>query len=132
MSRNTSDPGEAAVSILATTFVVLGGIAACLFMIVTSSPTPSKSLYSFAGGCAATAILLWLLRDKDPLRPQADAWAWLRRRPRKQKITYSLTPRPPAQPASRPRQPPTVDDIRELKQEAELKTWVPNQSRNRK
>lgn len=129
MPRDSSDLGDKAVTLLATLFVLLGGAISCIFMIVTSSPAPHQTLLAFGGGCAGAAFLFWLLRERDPLQPKAAAWSWLKGRRRRKKVGYALTPRSLATGPTTPRQPPSADQIRELKQEAEQNTWVPNQTR---
>lgn len=127
MAQRRNELAERAVTILATTFVVMGGVAASIFLIVVNSTTPTQTLIYFALGCVAVGILLWLLREPDPLSPRASIFAWLSR-PKPTTYHYKLKVRKSRGSGNqKPQQPMTAEQVREIKQEA-LGTWVPSKT----
>ena len=115
--------GAKAVAVLATTAVVLGGLAVCAGMIFAFSPDPETSLLWLVGAGVGVGLLAWLLRER-PVHDHRRGWLWfLKRRPKK--IPYQLKRRETAPPPPEPPpQPPTVERLREL---ADLgNTWVPS------
>lgn len=119
-------PDRSAVALLATCVVVAGGVMSCAFVVLSSSTTPQQALLACAGCFAAVCVLLWLLRDKPHDSPTAAHFAWFREFWRaKQEVQYEVRRRrvePP--PPSTPPAPPTVDQLRELAENAN--TWVPS------
>lgn len=130
MAQRRNELAEKAVAILATTFVMFGGLAASVFLIVSNSSAPTSTLLYFAGGCLAGGLLLWLLRDPDPLSPRGRVFAWFRK-PKRVTHRYQFAVRKPTRTMEAPPQPPTVERIREISQES-AGTWVPSQVPNRK
>ena len=126
MAQRRNELAERAVVILATSFVVMGGVGASLFLIVTGSTTPTQTILYFAAGCLAVGILLWLLRERDPLTPRPSVFTWFSR-PKATTYHYKLKVRKSRNSGNQqPQQPPTAEQVREIKQEA-LGTWVPSQ-----
>ncbi len=131
MPQRKNELAERAVVILATAFVVMGGIGASIFLIVSNSSNPMPTLIYFAIGCFATGLILWILREPDPLSPRASIFAWLQR-PKITTYHYKLKFRKPAISSSEERQqPPTAASVRQISQES-LGTWVPSKLPNRK
>jgi hypothetical protein len=131
MPQRKNELGERAVMVLATAFVVMGGIGASIFLIVSNSSDPIPTLIYFAIGCAATGLILWILRDPDPLAPRASIFAWLQR-PKITTYHYKVKFRKPAAADSEERQqPPTAASVRQISQES-LGTWVPSKLSDRK
>ena len=125
MAQRRNELAERAVVILATASVVMGGIGASVFLILFNSSDPTPTLIYFAAGCVATGILLWALREPDPLSPRASIFSWFRRA-RNRTYHYKLKVRKSRTSSSElPQQPPTAASIRELSQES-LGTWVPS------
>jgi len=125
MAQRRNELAERAVAVLATAFVVMGGLGASIFLIVVNSSTPTQTIIYLAVGCAATGILLWLLRERDPLTPRATVFTWFSR-PKATTYHYKLKIRKTSSPQNQaPQQPPTAAQVREMKQEA-LGTWVPS------
>ncbi|MDB5391384.1 MAG: hypothetical protein JWM11_7030 [Planctomycetaceae bacterium] len=125
MLKRRNELGEKAVQVLATSFVLLGGALASVFLIVTNSGTPLNTLLVFAGGCLVTGFILWLLRDPDPLSPRAK-WFHLWRRPKSTTTHYQLRVRKTerSHTESAPK-PPTAEQIRELARDG-MNTWIPS------
>ena len=124
MAQRRNELAERAVVILATSFVVMGGLGASTFLIVSSSSDPTRTLIYLAIGCVVVGILLWLLREPDPLAPRASIFAWFRLR----KATthhYKLKVRKSRGSSEKPQQPPTAERIRQISQESSG-TWVPS------
>lgn len=115
--------GERAVSLLATSFVVLAGAAACLFIVVAFGEEPGTAVGVYVACFCAIVALLWLLRDK-PARTVAQKYFWFCR-PRKKRVAFHLEPKVtrPSANANAPG-PPTVETLRELS--GGLNTWVPS------
>ncbi|MDB5337635.1 MAG: hypothetical protein JWN70_3254 [Planctomycetaceae bacterium] len=125
MSQRRNELAERAVVVLATACVVIGGIGASIFLIVTNSSSPTNTLIYFAIGCIATGMIIWLLREPDPLSPRASIFAWFRRG-KTTTYHYKLKVRKPASSVTQqPQQPPTAESIRQISQES-LGTWVPS------
>jgi hypothetical protein len=126
MPQRRNELADKAVLMLATASVMMGGLGASIFLIVSSSSKPANTLLCLAGGCLAVGAILWLLREPDPLSPRASIFAWFRR-PKTTTYKYKLKLRQTERPtAQTPQQPPTADHIRQLSQES-LGTWVPSQ-----
>lgn len=125
MSQRRNELAERAVVILATACVVIGGIGASIFLIVSNSSSPTYTLIYFAIGCVATGIILWILREPDPLSPRASVFAWFRRA-KTTTYHYKLKVRKSRSSGDRsPQQPPTAESIRQISQDS-LGTWVPS------
>ena len=131
MAQRRNELAERAVVILATAFVVMGGLIASLFLIVVNSTTPTQTVIYFSAGCLAVGILLWMLRERDPLTPRASVFTWFSR-PKATTFQYKLKVRKSRSSQNQePQQPPTAAQVREMKQEA-LGTWVPSKSPKKK
>jgi hypothetical protein len=131
MPQRRNELGEKAVQVLATAFVLLGGILASVFLIVTNSSKPLNTLLAFAGGCLSSGIVLWLLREPDPLTPRAKRFRWWRR-PKTTFVHYELRVKKTLVQNSEPApQPPTVEHIRELARDG-VNTWIPSPAKPRK
>lgn len=123
------DGGRQIVSLLASCVVVFLGVLACLVVVLASSPDPGKHLAWLGGGALGLIFLIWWLnRPADRERPVADWLYWKlyggQHRP-KQEFQVKLVK--PAVEDWTPRKPPTVEEIRNLKEESS-NTWVPSQS----
>lgn len=129
MPPRRNDLGDKAVQVLATTFVLLGGVTASIFLIVVNSSTPMQTLLAFAAGCLGAAILLFILRDPDPSLPKR-RWFGRFRRKKTTVIHYELRLRTNALSQDPPPSPPTAERIRELAEESQ-NTWVPSQGTQR-
>lgn len=115
-------PSQKAVTLLATTFVLLGGLVATTFIILTATDDPLPKLLGLAGGMGVFALLLWLLRDRKPGSSARWDWTWLRRKSPSAPAWRAAFRRPHSNASAAP-QPPTVEDVRELSQN--VNTWVP-------
>jgi hypothetical protein len=62
--RQPDDLGERAVSLLATSFVVLTGAVTCFFIVVAFGEKPETSVGAWVGCFIVIAAMLWLLREK--------------------------------------------------------------------
>ena len=123
MPQRRNELADKAVLVFATAWVVFGGIATSVFLIFTNSTNPSTTLLYLAGGGLAVALVLWILREPDPLSPRGSIFAWFRR-PKSITYHYKLKVRKPGQVArTAPQQPPTAERIREIAQD-NMATWV--------
>jgi hypothetical protein len=130
MSQRRNELAEKAVQVLATSFVLLGGALASVFLIVSNSATPVNTLLVFSGGCVLTGIIIWLLREPDPLAPRAKKFSWWRR-PKPETTHYKLKiRRPDSRDNDTPQQPPTAEQIREIASDG-MNTWVPSPAQPR-
>lgn len=128
--QRRNELAEKAVQVLATSFVLLGGALASVFLIVTNSASPVNTLLAFAGGCVLTGFILWILREPDPLTPRAKRFNWWRR-PKPETIHYELRVRKSGpQPVEPAPQPPTAEHVRELHRDS-MNTWVPSPAKPR-
>ena len=133
-SKNHKDFGRTATALLATTYVLLTGLAVCLFIVFTTADRQISP--SWAATCVAGAIglwfLCWMLRDRRTNASSLTNVAWLGRReepvpaaaykPRRRRSRISDAPAG--------NRPPTVEQLRELSDN--VKTWVPSRSRAEK
>lgn len=130
MRQRRNELAEKAVLVLATTFVLAGGAAASTFLIVTNSATPINTLLLFAASCVGIGLIMWLLKEPDPLTPRANRFSWFRRS-KPETTHYKLKVRKSNPSSDHPApQPPTAEHIRELAQEG-LHTWVPSNTKPR-
>jgi len=135
-SKNHRDYGRSATALLATTYVLLVGLAVCLFVVFTNADRQISP--QLAAMCVAGAVglwfLSWILRDKRSNTSRLTNVAWLGRReehvrdaaykPRRRRRRSRTSDAPT------PNRPPTVEQIRELSEN--VKTWVPSRSRAEK
>jgi hypothetical protein len=122
--RQPDDLGERAVSLLATSFVVLTGAVTCFFIVVAFGEKPETSVGAWVGCFIVIAAMLWLLREK-PARTVTQKYFWFCR-PMRRKIPFRLEARRTAREAKKqPLHPPTLESIRE--QADGLHTWVPSE-----
>ena len=118
--------GDKAVALLAVVMTIAGGLLACVGMCLVFSPNPKDSLLTCGGFFLLIVLLLWLLRARDPHdRRDLLLDLILARRHRKRTVVYQLQRRSPEESEEQsPRQPPTAEELRELKQHAQ--TWIPS------
>jgi hypothetical protein len=129
-SQRRNELAEKAVQVLATSFVLLGGALASVFLIVSNSATPVNTLLAFSGGCVLTGIIMWLLREPDPLAPRAKTFSWWCR-PKRETTHYKLKiRRTDSRDNDAPQQPPTAEQIREIASDG-MNTWVPSPAKPR-
>jgi len=114
-------PSQKAVTLLATTFVLLGGMVALTFMILTATDDPLPKLVGLAAGMGGFALLLWLLRDRQPGSGGRWNLSWLRRKTTSAAAWRAAFRRPKPE---APPEPPTAEKVRELSQNTS--TWVPS------
>jgi hypothetical protein len=115
--------GSKAVLVLATTFVVLLGLAGCVVVIVIASPQAGRDLLILAGCVLGMGALLWLVRDRAPnaSEPSTHWRFWRRRPPKREYVVKRLKPLPEGGGHG----PPTAESLRELA-DGSLNTWVPS------
>lgn len=126
MPQRRNELADKAVQVFATACVVFGGLATSVFLIFTNSSDPSSTLLYLAGGGLTVALLLWIVREPDPLSPRGSLFAWFRR-PKTTTYHYKLKVRKPGQAAHTPQQPPSVERIREIAED-NMATWVPTRA----
>lgn len=122
---NERDPGRTAATLFATTFVFLGGLVFCSFILVAFVENPAPHLIVCAALFLGLALLSWLLGERisDWIPTPAGLLSRLTRR------------KPPTlnyEPRRRVRyiqfgsnQPPSVEDVREAA-EYSPNNWVPD------
>jgi hypothetical protein len=116
--------GGKAVTVLATSFVVMGGAATCIFIGTLSGESPQRLIAITAGCFGGILFFLWLLRDKESGNAVAESWSWLARNNRR-KVEVRVAPRIPRHERSTaPIPPPTAESVRELT--GGQATWVPS------
>ncbi len=122
--RQKHDSGNRAVAMLASFFVVLGGAATCVVIVVSAGKEHAEvALLSIAGATAAMLALLWLLCGRPPENRMKTGWSWLSGK-RKRRVPYRVRAKlPPAERVSSPPAPPTVESIRAIT--GRQGTWVP-------
>lgn len=130
--KQKNDLGRLATSLLASTFVMLGGLSVCGFIILAFSDDPKNDLLWLVGGVTGLGLLLWLLRDKPTNQARMRNFFWLtRQKPETYMPNYVPRRRRGSQNAAfGSNEPPTAEGIRELNEGAN--TWVPKSPRNQK
>ncbi len=117
-------PSDNAAMILAASLTFLGGLAACVFISVSSSPDPRKAIAVAVCAFVGVILLLWLARDRHPDDLRDTLWSRLFDRPRTRKVTVQVRRNKSASlDLQEPAGPPSAERIRELK--AHASTWVP-------
>ncbi|NOX54858.1 MAG: hypothetical protein GXP27_10555 [Planctomycetes bacterium] len=123
---------HSAISLLATTFVVAGGIVLCAFMSVAFGREPIRPLLMSAAIFGATAWLLYLLRDR-PRRAEERRRGLLGFFRRRKTATIRYRPGKKTSNVRYVRfgtnQPPTPEKLRDLADG--LRTWVPSKAPDR-
>ena len=124
--RSPHDSGDQAATWLATVFTLVGGLFACVFVMVSTGEPPGKPMMIVIGVLTVLLLILWLLREKPPAAHQESLSLWHFWK-KKEAETYDYQPRP----RKRSRkvdygnnQPPTLESIRESVDER--RTWVPS------
>lgn len=123
--RRKNDLGRTAAALLASSFVMAGGMIACGAMIFIFSDAPDMEITILFGVMLVLAAILWLLREKPTDSVRARNFFWFsRKRSDMYAATYSPRRRrrrdyqPPGN-----NSPPTAESVRELRDG--LNTWVP-------
>ena len=88
-------PSQKAVTLLATTFVLLGGMATLTFLILAATDDPLPKLIWLAVGTGGFALLLWLLRGREPGTGARWQLTWLRRKATSAPLWRAAFRRPP-------------------------------------
>lgn len=126
MSGQQEELRHKAAALLATCFVVLGGVLACTVIAVAGNEDPVRAVLACGGCFAGIAVMLWLMQPRPAGSRLSVGWSWLRRRA-KRKVVYKLTTRKSSNgPATLPLSPPTAESVREIANG--INTWVPSQS----
>lgn len=105
--------------------VLLGGVGACVGIMLISGETGPAPIGVAVGGAFAFGLLLWSLRDR-PVAQQRSWYSWVFHRPRQRHVSVEVRSiRPRAQFGTN--QPPTLEQLKQLKDDT--RTWVPSQGR---
>jgi len=124
------DSGNEAVSLLASSVVILLGGVGCLVVVLASAPEPGKLIvYLAAGMVVLFAGTWWANRPADRERPFVDWLHWNLYGPKgKEKPEFKVKLLKPPPQVLTPRRPPTVEELREMK--GGMNNWVPPSSRD--
>ncbi|MGE3314847.1 MAG: hypothetical protein AB7O26_06980 [Planctomycetaceae bacterium] len=132
-ARNGSDRGRYATALLATTYVLLSGLAVCSMIVLTSAGgmVAVRLLLTCIGTTLLLWVLAWILRDRRTSSSDITNIVWLahRRKARAASLVYKPRVRRDS-PLSAPaggNAPPTVEQLREISQN--VNTWVPSRTR---
>src|SRR5262245_63494163 len=118
MSGKHPDGGREAVSWLATVFVVFLGLCCCGFVILSFANNPQQPVLVISGMFLALAILFWVLREKpkQTVAEEEAKWFGIFTKP-KPTLVYKLTRhKKPKIVQFGTNQPPTAEQIREIKE----------------
>lgn len=129
MSKSKDDYlGERAVAWLATSFVLFAGLGTCTFIVLMFSADPAPILLATVGGILGFAGLLWILRNKQRDNILRMRYGWLRgMRAAQKSVRYRFGRKSRARHVDpQTNQPPTADQIRQIRDESGLSTWVPS------
>ncbi|QDV53049.1 hypothetical protein [Gimesia fumaroli] len=124
--RSPHGSGDQAAAWLATVFTLVGGLFACVFVVVSSGEPPGRPMIIAIGVITVLLLVLWLLRDKPPEAHQDSLrlWHWWKK---KDAETCEYKPRPRKRSSHvnyGNNQPPTLESIRETVDDQ--RTWVPS------
>ena len=118
--RSQRNSGGVFASTVVLTIFVFG-------MIVVGSVAfprdPGTVWLAAGGGFVIILLLVWVLRDK-PQGTQREMFSWLSRRKAEQPLDYEPKLRRENRPRYGTNRPPTVDEIRDLKEGD--RNWVPS------
>ena len=125
-----NEHGREAVSALATVTVVVGGSVVLVFVIVTGSNQPGPYLAGLAAAVVVVTLLLFLLRTRPDKSHKRQPWYKIFRRAAARTEPQILVERrDDPGPGIKTNQPPTAEQVRDLKDHAS--TWVPNRATGR-
>ncbi len=121
--------GDKVTALLATFFVVGGGLISCAFIVLTTADNVGKPLLIGCGSVATVALLLWLLHDKGDQEVAGKKFFWKpAENQQTRKSTYKIKLRGHSDAKNiRSNRPPTVKTIRELSDGEH--NWVPSDRR---
>ncbi len=124
--------GREAVSALATATVMIGGIMALVFVIVVGTDQPGPYLAEVAVGVVMLIVLLFLARSQpaNPDEKRRPWWKIFRRRTEPPEPQIVLKRRDDPADATGGNQPPTAEQLRDIKDYGS--TWVPNRTADRR
>ncbi|MEZ6056032.1 MAG: hypothetical protein R3C01_04940 [Planctomycetaceae bacterium] len=118
-------PSQTAGPLLATSLVLLLGLAGCLVIQVAGEIRDLRVTAGIVGLFVLYGCFAFLMRDRrEASMRDREMWTF-RRKPPAEKVVYQLRPQPVA-PGEEPatQTPPTVERIRELLED-DSRTWVP-------
>jgi hypothetical protein len=116
-------PSRSIAPLLATCLVLLGGVTSCIAIIFAfgdARPVP----IAIALACVlGVGLMLWLFRDKPEAKGRS-MYSWLSRRDKRVQTEYALKKVQRTLEEYGQRQPPTLEELRELRDDT--RTWVPS------
>lgn len=120
MAKNVPrDRGPDPVVILATAFVIAGGLASCVGIVFISTTDPTMPLLILGSCIVGYCLLMWLLGPK-----RSDFLASIfKRSPKRAKVTLKFHRHKPNSRENTVNGPPTAESIREMKINRNI--WVP-------
>ena len=122
-------PGEKAVAWLATCVVLFSGFGICTFIILAFSDSPVPFLLATVAGILGFALLLWLLRDKQPQDGLRQRYGWLgrgRAAHKSLRLRFGRKSKVEGNTQPQANQPPTAEKVRQIRDESGMSTWVPS------
>lgn len=118
-------PSKMIAPLLATAVILLLGTSFCIAIVLSFGEARPVPIAVASASALAFALLLWSWRDR-PQAEQRGLFAWMRNRRRAAEPgTYRLGVIRRKQEFGQ-RQPPTLEELRELKDPT--RTWVPSRS----
>lgn len=112
-------------SVAAAAIVLMLGTVGCTVVMAIAGQDPVAAGLLFVGGLLLIGLMTWLLRTTPDLG--AALYGWVRsRHVRPPEVHYEPTPRQHRSQSFGTNSPPSVEEVRELKEG--LNTWVPQGS----
>lgn len=129
--RRNRDVGRTSTALFATAVVVVGGTLACGFIVLLFAPNPRELVKWVVGVCAGLIVLSWLLRTRPSTGLTKEKMLWILQKNQKQDAPIYIPERREPTPdivhiQEEVVQPPTVEQIRELKIENKAQNWAPS------
>lgn len=129
--KRQREPGNRAVTVLATSIVIVLGMLTCLAVSVSSIAVNHYGPWICLACFTGIVLIVWGVFAQGTDKPEGDRsilFFWRARQ--KQRDDYVVVRRkelPPedfSEPAPKP-QPPSVESVRRIREEHAVKTWVP-------
>lgn len=119
---------ERTAILLATAFVVVAGLAVCGFIISAFADSITRPMIVCAGVATVVCFVVWLLSAKPRRKALETNMLWLFRGRQRDEVSYYVPRRRPEKPVNcdfGTNRPPTVESVRQIKEESTT-TWVPS------
>jgi len=123
--QHDRDSGRVATALLATSFVLTGGMFVITVIVFAFAEDPKQPLLLSAGYISAFVLLLWLFRSGPQNESRVKNLVWMKRTVSDEDaVRYEPMRRRTRRRKQVPNKPPTVESVRALRDG--LHNWIPS------